>query len=256
MLDGGLFTDEEFNEARSYVLKQMVAPKQLRPAEAPRAILLGGQSGAGKTMLQRMCYNAFKGDVIVINGDEYRALHPRYDDLNRLYGSACVSHTAAWAARMTEECIDLLSRIGYNLVVEGTLRTVEVPLRSATLLRGRGYEVELAVMAVKPEISRLSCEIRFEQMRLAGMAPRATDPAHHDRIVQAIVANLDELEKSDVFSAVRLYTRAGDCIFPDWGKHTSASAALADVLFGSWSFQEELHYRFLQDTLARLKAAR
>ncbi len=41
---------------------------------------------------------------------------------------------------MTEALVDHLSRFGYNLVIEGTLRTAEVPMRSATLLRNRAQE--------------------------------------------------------------------------------------------------------------------
>lgn len=42
---------------------------------------------------------------------------------------------------MTEALIDSLSRIEYNLVIEGTLRTAEVPLKTAELLRQRSYGV-------------------------------------------------------------------------------------------------------------------
>ena len=67
---------------------------------------------------------------------------------------------------MTEALVDHLSRFGYNLVIEGTLRIAEVPMRSAKLLRERGYDVSLALMAVKPEISLVSCQIRYEEMRI------------------------------------------------------------------------------------------
>ena len=60
---------------------------------------------------------------------------------------------------MVEELVDQLSRLKYNLVVEGTLRTADVPLGTARLLRERGYGVSLALMAVKPEISLLSCQL-------------------------------------------------------------------------------------------------
>lgn len=91
---------------------------------------------------------------------------------------------------MTEALTDSLSRIGYNLIIEGTLRTAEVPLKTAELLRQRGYGVSLALMAVKPEISLVSCQIRYEEMRVAGTTPRATDPAHHNKIIDQIVSNL------------------------------------------------------------------
>ena len=41
---------------------------------------------------------------------------------------------------MTEALIEYFSSLGYNLVIEGTLRTYQVPLATATLLRERGYD--------------------------------------------------------------------------------------------------------------------
>lgn len=108
---------------------------------------------------------------------------------------------------MTETLVDYFSSLSYNLVIEGTLRTSEVPLASATLLCERGYDVSLALMAVKPEISLVSCQLRYEQMRISGTTPRATDPAHHRKIVDQIVSNLAVLEESGMFDGIYLYNR-------------------------------------------------
>ncbi|MEI3308579.1 MAG: zeta toxin family protein [Eggerthella lenta] len=114
---------------------------------------------------------------------------------------------------MVEAIVDALSIMGYNLVIEGTLRTSEVPLKTARLLRDRGYSVSLALMAVKPEISLISCQLRYEQMRIAGTEPRAVDPAHHLSIVKSIVGNLKVLEESGMFDDIGLYSRSEQCLF-------------------------------------------
>ena len=105
---------------------------------APQAFLLGGQSGAGKPHSTRFP-SADWAVIIIINGDDYRSSHPRFQALHRAFGDKSVNYTAPWAGRMTEALIDSLSRIGYNLVIEGTLRTAEVPLKTAELLRQRSY---------------------------------------------------------------------------------------------------------------------
>ena len=64
-------------------------------------------------------------------------------ELQRIYGDEAVNYTAPWAGRMTEALIDSLSRIGYNLVIESTLRTAEVPLKTAELLRQRNLYHQL-----------------------------------------------------------------------------------------------------------------
>ena len=154
---------------------------------------------------------------------------------------------------MNEELIDEFSRVGHNLIVEGTLHTAEVPLKTATLLRSRGYRVSLALMAVKPEISLVSCQIRYELMRIAGTIPRAVDPKHHDRIVRDIVSNLSALEQSGLFDEVRLFSRTRECLYPRAEEDRTACQALQEILFGSWTSEETDHYARLQDQLARLK---
>ena len=43
----------------------------------PRAILLAGQPGAGKTVLSSMLNKLLCGNVYFINADEYRRFHPQ-----------------------------------------------------------------------------------------------------------------------------------------------------------------------------------
>lgn len=248
-----LFSQQEFLSELSFFIRDRSSSSLLSPVEHPHAILLGGQSGAGKTSLHKMYRRLFKRNVIVINGDEYRSRHPHYYELDATYGADAVTHTAAWAGQMTEALIDEFSLAGFNLIIEGTLRTSEVPLQTATLLRKRGYSVSLALMAVKPEISLISCQIRYELMRIAGTIPRATDPVHHNKIVKDIVNNLSVLEHSGLFDEVRLYSRSGSCLYPTDQKSTTASAKLQEILFGSWTNEEKAHYAFLQAKLANLR---
>ena len=137
------YSDEELYEGIQEIVSSSVVGACLAPSDKPQAILLGGQSGAGKTTLHNVFRNAMNGNVIVVNGDEYRSFHPRYKQICAQYGIDSPAHTAAWAGRMVEAIIDALSIMGYNLIIEGTLRTSEVPLKTARLLRDRGYSVSL-----------------------------------------------------------------------------------------------------------------
>lgn len=247
------YTQEEFSRARKKIVERLLVPSVLHPVESPAAFLLGGQSGAGKTTLHGILRERLKDNAVVINGDEYRSKHPRYREFDRKYGPELVNHTAEWAGGMTEELIDVLSRKGYNLIIEGTLRTAEVPTKTATLLRKRGYSVSLALMAVKPEISLLSCQIRCEQMRIAGAVPRATDPAHHNKIIRDIADNLAVLDESGLFDEILLYNRSRTCLFPKEGEVHSADGVLREALFGAWTDEERQHREALEIRLSRLR---
>ena len=251
----GAYNDQEFSEAFQAISKRLVIESGCTPSQNPRAFLLGGQSGAGKTALHTLCMREFPEDGVAINGDEYRSEHPRFLELDAQFGPRAVEHTAAWTGAMVEALIESFSAIGYNLVIEGTLRTAQVPLSTAKLLRSRGYAVSLALMAVKPEISLVSCQIRYELMRVAGEVPRAVDPAHHNKIVSDIVDNLATLEASGLFDEVRLYARSEALLFPSDGAAGSASDALREVLFGPWTPEEGAHLEFLEGKLAALRAS-
>ena len=248
------YSSKQFAAALAETAKRLLAKPEVVPVERPIGFLLGGQSGAGKTALHCICGERLGGNAIVINGDEFRRSHPNFQKIQEQYGMDAPAHTAKWSGQMTEALIDAFSKQGYNLIVEGTLRTSEVPHATARLLRSRGYAVSLAIMAVKPEISLISCQIRYEMMRLAGTTPRATDPEHHNKIVHDIVDNLAVLDESGEFDEVLIYNRAGVRLYPteDQG-NVSASDALCEVIFGSWTEEEEQHRDSLRAQLEMLR---
>ena len=86
-------------------------------------------------------------------------------------------YTQPFINAVTERLIDELSTEKYNLIVEGTLQTAEVPLKTAKDLKEKGYRTELCVMAVKPEISYESTILRYENAIAFGQTPRATSKA-------------------------------------------------------------------------------
>ena len=247
------YTEQQFDAALKETFSKKLEGKVPVPVENPEAVLLGGQSGAGKSTLHRIFRESFDFNVVVINGDEYRKSHPRFQEIQSRYGLDAPAHTAQWSGRMTESLIDKFSEKQYNLVIEGTLRTSDVPVKTATLLRDRGYRTSLAIMAVKPEISLVSCQIRYEMMRIAGTTPRSVDPEHHNKIVRDIADNLSTLEQSGLFEDVRLYNRSAECLFPAVDARPTASETLQDVLFGSWTSEEEAHHASLARQLEELK---
>ena len=124
--------------------------------EQPKAILLAGQPGAGKTELSSMMTLALGGDAAFINGDDFRRYHPNYRKLFSLYGSDAVSLISPFSNAVVERMIDQFSDRRFHLVIEGTGRTTEVPRSTAERLSRKGYTVELAVIATRPEISLIS----------------------------------------------------------------------------------------------------
>ena len=199
------FSQDDFDIALKRTMRSLTRGKTT--SVTPKAILLGGQSGAGKTTIHRIKQKEFQGNIIIIDGDSYRFLQPNYLTLQEEYGKDSVDYTKGFAGKMVEHLVDELS-------IEGTLRTTEVPRKTAQLLKSRGYQVSLALIATKPELSYLSTLIRYEEVYAVNPnQARATPKEHHDGIVEHLVDNLRELETDKLFDQIQIYQRDRTCVY-------------------------------------------
>lgn len=128
------YTKEEFNAVLNVIYTDLIKDKENNLLEAT---LTGGQPGAGKSLINDILTTKNK-NLITINGDEFRTYHPKYEKLIKEYGNDSVLHTQKFAGEMTEALIDKLSDNKYGLIIEGTLRTSEIPLKTKNLLEGKG----------------------------------------------------------------------------------------------------------------------
>ena len=245
------FSQDDFERASKRLLRSLTRGKT--SSSHPNAILLGGQSGAGKTTIHRVKQREFQGNIIIIDGDSYRSFHPDYLDLQEKYGRDSVDYTKVFAGQMVEYLVDELSKKGYHLLIEGTLRTTEVPRKTAQLLITKGYQVSLALIATKPELSYLSTLIRYEELyAIDPSQARATPKEHHDRIVEHLVDNLRELENDKIFNQVQIYRRDQSCVYDSQVDETSAAVVLHECLFGKWNKVEKEMLKLGQERLREL----
>ena len=107
------YTMDEFEEAKQQAIYSLLK-KGATPKKNPCCYMTVGQPGAGKTTMARIFNEYWCGDVVSINGDEYRRLHPRYDELTAKYGDEAVLHTQEFAGKMTEALIEELSSRKYK----------------------------------------------------------------------------------------------------------------------------------------------
>lgn len=166
------FSQSDFDEIYKDLKSRAV--KESCKIDLPKAIILGGQPGAGKSSLITQLEVRQGEKAVVISGDDFRKEHPHFDKLYAQYGDDYVNHTQKFSSQVTERLIDELSGEKNNLIIEGTLRTSAVPLKTAELLKSKGYQVELAVLAVPPILSYVGTIERYEKMKEIGTTPRMT----------------------------------------------------------------------------------
>ena len=204
----------------------------------PRAILLAGQPGAGKTELSSMLSSEMAGDVAFINGDDYRRYHPHRHQLYQKFGSDSVRMTSPFSNAVTERLIEELSDLRFNLVIEGTGRTVQVPKATAELLTTKGYTVDMAVIAARPEVSLISTLLRFYRMNEGGTIPRATAISAHDNIVAVLPGNLDTLNSLPCISRLSIWNRELELLFDSGSDVVLPSEVLSEYWHSSWTEDE------------------
>ena len=194
----------------------------------PKAYILGGQPGAGKTSLQYLIQKQDR-NVIVINADAYRKFHPYFFEIQRKYGTDSPKYTQPFINQITEQLIDELSTESYNLIIEGTLRTATVPLNT--------------------------CLVRYELAIQQGEIPRATAKDHHDMVADAIADNLDVIFESKAFDDIRLFDREGKCLYSTAIRELPSNMERA-VLDGEWSHYEKNQLEEIVAAVRELKQAR
>lgn len=246
------YSENEFESVYNEIINRLC--KNKTPENKPQAYILGGQPGAGKTALQEMIVRNNK-NTIVINADSYRVSHPRFKEIQAMYGDDSPTYTQPFINQVVERLINDLSDKKYNLIIEGTLRTSDVPINTCKKFKNKGYKVELDVISVKKEISYESTILRYEKKCSLGSIPRATAKLHHDKVVDAICDNLDEIYKQRIFDNINLYDREGNNIY-NINKGVSPASVEKEKLFGNWNDYEIGSYTQIIEEIISLKKSR
>lgn len=187
--------------------------KDVARSEHPRAILVGGQPGAGKTVLQHRLKRDLEAEQpdasVSIIGDDLRPFHPLYQSLLDINDTAAAFYTDKDSGEWVGRSIDYAKHIGCSAIVEGTLRSHETVVNTATAFKEAGYSVELDIIVVPAILSRLGIVQRYlEQVRDTGVG-RFTISAAHDKAYTAIPDTIAKVVDSDVIDEMRFHKRGG-----------------------------------------------
>ena len=205
-------TTEEFSDCLELAWRQIKKISQnLKAEEHPEGFVLGGQPGAGKSMLTKYIFSELKGNAISISGDDFRPYHPHFKEIQILYKENSPKYTAKFSGLMTESLINKTLLNHYNVVIEGTFRTATVPLNTLKNLKDAGYKAGVKILICNKAISWKACQNRYEKMLEANpLLARAVDKAHHDLVVSQLPATIKEVYDSRVADSFEIYERVHD----------------------------------------------
>ncbi|KAA1051852.1 zeta toxin family protein [Pseudocitrobacter sp. 73] len=170
----------------------------------PVGFVLGGQPGAGKSLLIKHALVRTDFNALVINGDDFRFHHPDFQAIYATYGDDFVSHTAQFSGEMVERVLKKAIENKFNIVIEGTFRNADTPMQTLKRLKEAGYRAEVMIKTTSATKSWRQTNERYDNDKLAGNIARKVDKNHHDLVIAVLAENAKKVFDSglaDAFSA-------------------------------------------------------
>ncbi|MBN1838860.1 MAG: zeta toxin family protein [Campylobacterales bacterium] len=176
--------------------------------QQPQAFVLGGQPGAGKASMSQVAGERLDKNVVIINGDDLRKYYPEYKRLQKEQGQDAPKYTAEFAGKMTEAILKKAIDEKYNIIIEGTFRTSETPIKTLQHFKDNGYTTHVLIQTCHQSISWQTCLDRYERMLHDNpKEARFTDKKHHDVVVQNLAKNIQEVQNSGLVDHMQIFVR-------------------------------------------------
>ena len=224
------YTQEEFEECYNKIYDSLT--KDGIAQQQNCVIFLGGQPGSGKSHF--IGQDEFI-DYIKINGDDYRKHHPRFKDIVSYDVKDMAERTQEFVNACIERLIKDLSDEGYNLVIEGTLRSPQVTINTCQTLKDKGYQTDLYIVAIDAVTSWNYTINRAELLKEMGDTPRLVPIDKYNYIVNNLVNSVDQIDSAGCFDSIHIVDRNSKIIYPDNTGRKAASIMEEKLNVGKWN---------------------
>lgn len=174
----------------------------------PIAVIIGGQTGAGKCGLINYSKKIFKdSNVIIINGDEIRLFHPKSKEIARLYPDLYTKITCQDSNLWTKKLFKELRKKRFNIIFEGTMKNNIIATESITELQQLGYIVIVRGLAVSDLESRISILERYEEQVNQNGWGRLVIPEQHNETYKGMPETINYIEKEKKYDILEIFSR-------------------------------------------------
>lgn len=176
------------------------------PYKEPIGILLGGQSACGKSaLLSGVKIDHSERFFLSINEDLYRTFHPEHNKLIKDV-ERYSSETQIFSNVFTEKLIDEAIKRNCNIIVEGTMRNPDVPMRTSQYLKDAGYKVEVYAIAAPGAITQLGIYNRFQEEINSKGVGRLAELSVHDSAINGLSKSLDTLYSQKAVHKISIHS--------------------------------------------------
>jgi hypothetical protein len=236
-------------EASQQIFDTEIVPHELNPVldlhhqtdgKQPLAVLIVGQTGAGKTRLApvlRAAMTALDRTPAHFIADTYKAYHPSYAEILRTKPGLASAATGVDARKWLTMACAFAAERKLDVIIESACRHPDDFCSLAAAFRRAGYRVAVAILAVPAALSRLGILVRFH-MNLpeaqSGRLPlRLTPKKVHDDSYAGLAEAARFVDESDAADAVVVVRRGNGVAYEnrrgekgEWSAPAGAAKAL------------------------------
>jgi len=195
------------------------------PQDRPRAIVLAGQPGAGKSGVAGSATRELAGDVIPIDPDALRGMHRDTPRLVQQHPYTWSGHTHNDASQWAKELRSLAIEGRRNLILDTTLGNSDSAVALIKELQAKGYDVEVRGVVTHRLKSELGVDSRFtDSLDSKGFGRYVPDEVRR-HVYEALPGHLDKVQ-AETGIQIRLYGREGAQVYDSRSDARLPGAAL------------------------------
>ncbi|MFD8562989.1 zeta toxin family protein [Streptosporangium canum] len=247
MTDG----DELSEEANERIFREQIVPMFLTGApsqDRPVVVIVGSQTGGGKTQITRMVKQALgqHGSFININMDFYNPLHPKYHQWRAQDESTASAKVRPDGERWWEKAQAYAIEHRCHVVLESAMFHRSEFEDIARRFNAGGFQVEAALVAVPASLSRLGILDRYwSEVREVGHG-RLIDPAIHDACYAGVERGAAAIDEGTLAHSAFVFRRNGEVVYANhltadgsWAAPPRMAAAVTDERHRPWTASEQ-----------------
>lgn len=201
--------DKMLSKARNKLAKENMSKSMV---QEPHLVILGGQPGSGKSSAIELIEGIYKDNIVSINGDDFKPMYPNYDNKMQKSPNETSIEVQPYSNYVVNALKNEYSDKKYNLVIEGTMRTSDVPLSTVKEIKSKGYKAEAYVVAANYYASRSGCLLRMEIDQFNTGIGRPVPVDSHDAAYKNIPETIQALTDSGMLNNLKILTRSGQVI--------------------------------------------
>lgn len=253
--------------ANEQIFQQQIVPLFLDGATAqehPIVVIVGGQTGAGKTSVTAMIKQAFgSSDKFVnINMDFYNPLHPSYQRWRSQDENTASAKLRPDGERWWNKAQAYAIEHRLNVVLESAMHTKSEFEDIAQRFHDAGYRVEIAIVAVPAALSRLGILSRYQRECQEVGHGRLIEPAIHDACYAGVLRGAIAVDSGRLAHSAFAFRRNGEVLYSNhtdldgnWAASPSLARSITAEFHRTWTPAEhswfDRNLRELRSTVDR-----